>query len=180
MFVNGKVPFQSTLLMRGATWPIISIGNFSDAFQSTLPMRGATGLHFVKVGDIAFQSTLPIRGATLHEFLDLMVKRFQSTLLIRGATVSPLWRRLSWSNFNPRSSYEERLHSLEHGYADYTFQSTLLMRGATRTMSPFEPASRFQSTLLMRGATSYRVAAGKSRRNFNPRSSCEERRETRR
>ena len=166
--------------MRGATWPIISIGNFSDAFQSTLPMRGATGLHFVKVGDIAFQSTLPIRGATLHEFLDLMVKRFQSTLLIRGATVSPLWRRLSWSNFNPRSSYEERLHSLEHGYADYTFQSTLLMRGATRTMSPFEPASRFQSTLLMRGATSYRVAAGKSRRNFNPRSSCEERRETRR
>ena len=79
-------------------------------------------------------------------------------------------------DFNPRSSYEERLHSLEHGYADYTFQSTLLMRGATRVVkvrqvdrviSIHAPHARsdavemvmerlskqFQSTLLMRGAT---------------------------
>ena len=78
------------------------------------------------------------------------------------------------------------------------FQSTLLMRGATRSYSPsrhnnrhFNPRSSceerhqaprleilvavFQSTLLMRGATSYPLSRLTNSTDFNPRSSCEER-----
>ena len=57
----------------------------------------------------------------------------------------------------------------------HEFQSTLLMRGATVWAAKFIAAVAFQSTLLMRGATRVtdprRTAAG----YFNPRSSCEER-----
>ena len=58
------------------------------------------------------------------------------------------------------------------------FQSTLLMRGATKPLWHKGLKVIFQSTLLMRGAT----WAGSSARcvsiNFNPRSSCEERHAT--
>lgn len=64
--------------------------------------------------------------------------KFQSTLLMRGATAVMLCSSTAKCHFNPRSSYEERLHSLEHGYADYTFQSTLLMRGATVSLSSID------------------------------------------
>ena len=55
--------------------------------------------------------------------------------------------------FNPRSSCEERLAPVNNGAQTVLFQSTLLMRGATRLHH-----------LRLR------------RRYFNPRSSCEERR----
>ena len=77
--------------------------------------------------------------------------------------------------FNPRSSCEERqvrkckdcrqmsisIHA-PHARSDFNaradktdkkFQSTLLMRGATRSVISSSFASGFQSTLLMRGAT---------------------------
>ena len=109
--------------------------------------------------------------------------------------------RLAFSNlradFNPRSSCEERpivsnfvgkisrfqSTLLMRGATDYpqpcvcaeAFQSTLLMRGATR-YSKYAPAGqKFQSTLLMRGATRQRKERG-GNPYFNPRSSCEERR----
>ena len=139
-------------------------------------MRGATGLHFVKVGDIAFQSTLPIRGATLREFLDLMVKRFQSTLLMRGATdgsscrssadrfQSTLLIRGATTCYGRLICCARRFQSTllirgattrPAGVPDGScgFQSTLLMRGATSFMALRSVASVFQSTLLMRGAT---------------------------
>ena len=58
-----------------------------------------------------FQSTPLIRGATLG----VTVKNsdgtvFQSTPLIRGATFRRLSRASSPQDFNPRPSYEERLH----------------------------------------------------------------------
>ena len=148
--------------MREATWPIISIGNFSDAFQSTLP----------------------IRGATLREFLDLIVKRFQSTLLIRGATVSPLWRRLSWSNFNPRSSCEERPPDLQkaadmakisihapHARSDVWQRICAAVAPVISIHAPHARSDKqshtappgrrkFQSTLLMRGATHFLACSG--------------------
>ncbi len=57
------------------------------------------------------------------------------------------------SYFNPRSSCEERQHDGTLKRAGTLFQSTLLMRGATR------------------GSTRHSALGG----NFNPRSSCEER-----
>ena len=81
----------------------------------------------------------------------------------------------SIGNFNPRSSYEERRFNSCSSTARCLFQSTLLIRGATRRSAPllplknFNPRSsyeerqfllpaaiapaEFQSTLLIRGAT---------------------------
>ncbi len=56
-----------------------------------------------------------------------------------------------------------------------TFQSTLLMRGATWTVKRQNHIHRFQSTLLMRGATLPPTRSLRAPLNFNPRSSCEER-----
>ena len=57
--------------------------------------------------------------------------------------------------FNPRSSCEERLKMHCSSAHLAIFQSTLLMRGATRRRTLLHSAvSTFQSTLLMRGATS--------------------------
>ena len=102
-------------------------------------------------------------------------------------------------NFNPRSSCEERLtpclyHSsgeaisihAPHARSDMRsasspqqstkFQSTLLMRGATKSGTEALRMILFQSTLLMRGAT-YACRKEKGQHaDFNPRSSCEERR----
>ena len=57
-------------------------------------------------------------------------------------------------DFNPRSSCEERLFRSHRTTMITTFQSTLLMRGATcgKTFVAEKP-NQFQSTLLMRGAT---------------------------
>ena len=63
-------------------------------------------------------------------------------------------------------------------FAMIEFQSTLLMRGATvADVVQAAANASFQSTLLMRGATRSRVYTRGGRAYFNPRSSCEERRE---
>ena len=49
------------------------------------------------------------------------------------------------------------------------------MRGATTSRERRSASTSFQSTLLMRGATGRAHRARKARDNFNPRSSCEER-----
>ena len=56
-----------------------------------------------------------------------------------------------------------------------TFQSTLLMRGATKQTDSLVKLNEFQSTLLMRGATRIRNRSRDHHQDFNPRSSCEER-----
>ena len=76
--------------------------------------------------------------------------------------------------FNPRSSCEERRRFSVAGLAVMTFQSTLLMRGATCGGFRRSRIYQFQSTLLMRGATDHPPLVV-DRDNFNPRSSCEER-----
>ena len=78
-------------------------------------------------------------------------------------------------NFNPRSSCEERLERSGRVTSSGLFQSTLLMRGATRSGIPSIRCFRFQSTLLMRGATACLLLSRISPQHFNPRSSCEER-----
>ena len=122
---------------------------------------------------------------------------FQSTLLMRGATLTwdivhigdvisihapharsdsrTISRRLTHSNFNPRSSCEERHSMMAFWKSSSLFQSTLLMRGATgrKAMRPgralyFNPRSSCEER---RDAEQRRLP----RADFNPRSSCEER-----
>ena len=80
-----------------------------------------------------------------------------------------------WTDFNPRSSCEERPCRNELVIRYNRFQSTLLMRGATLKASAieavtlhFNPRSSCEERLGYLGRTAIE-------NNFNPRSSCEER-----
>ena len=93
---------------------------------------------------------------------------------MRGATPRAA-TSMSASNFNPRSSCEERRAHAKVAIWKIQFQSTLLMRGATCThprcrslCSYFNPRSSCEERLHCRASSS-------TSRNFNPRSSCEER-----
>ena len=102
--------------------------------------------------------------------------RFQSTLPVRGATRqlarrpdlggnfnprSPCGERQMFSPapcgasgyFNPRSPCGERRLYAESRLAEYKFQSTLPVRGATRRRCKAAEKQLFQSTLPVRGAT---------------------------
>ena len=101
---------------------------------------------------------------------------------MRGATSKSKRLTLIYPYFNPRSSCEERRKQGRRSSRPSSFQSTLLMRGATivpglilelleisihaphaRSDSPAAvallPTSPFQSTLLMRGATNSFLSA---------------------
>ena len=171
----------------------------SYQFQSTLLVRGATSTAFVLLTNLQFQSTLLVRGATVYGWESA----------IRGMNFNP---RSSWeerqfkasdifivANFNPRSSWEERLTTGIRTSGKKTFQSTLLVRGATFPDNKYLTLQmQFQSTLLVRGATccvvlstvyncisihaprersDFRLSLIRGlQRYFNPRSSWEERR----
>ena len=82
----GHIPFQSTLLVRGATFYnayIIAI----TCISIHAPRERSDGFYYGHLSKISvFQSTLLVRGAT-NRVLILSVKSvFQSTLLVRGAT----------------------------------------------------------------------------------------------
>ena len=125
---------------------------------------------------------------------------FQSTLLMRGATAGTCRRKRRRSNFNPRSSCEERplclvsscrhppisIHA-PHARSDVCGASPMWPNHRNfnpRSSCEERPLFRwlhlidllFQSTLLMRGATSLSLLKNDGRYYFNPRSSCEERR----
>ena len=107
-------------------------------------------------------------------------------------------RKLGRSNFNPRSSCEERQQLDEYTDSMYQFQSTLLMRGATRRavrrgrrqrISIHAPHARSDAQIKgLRRARDISIHAPHARSDspleildslpivyFNPRSSCEER-----
>ena len=102
-------PFQSTLLMRGAT---------KTAEQTWTAM-------LISIHAPHARSDVLMFGVPYHPI------RFQSTLLMRGATLTPC-AHPSRRYFNPRSSCEERPQDLVDLRNMIIFQSTLLMRGATR------------------------------------------------
>ena len=106
---QGKILFQSTHPVRGATGGFRTRSAESCLFQSTHPVRGATldteqlqriwriSIHApragcdpiydaVTVGSSAFQSTHPVRGATGKSHNGVTVVGFQSTHPVRGAT----------------------------------------------------------------------------------------------
>ena len=129
----------------------------------------------------------------------LTFKLFQSTLLMRGATRYPASGSRLRSYFNPRSSCEERPICSIGSVGSALFQSTLLMRGATsridaadviRRISIHAPHARSDlassSHQILERIISIHAPHARSdcsrpsqratSRNFNPRSSCEERR----
>ena len=190
--------FQSTLLMRGATFfPAIVVAVYE--FQSTLLMRGATMSACVsRIPCGVFQSTLLMRGATHDK--SATSNRYQISIHAPHArsdndNVTDYHYALiisihapharsdggrahdaqSTTDFNPRSSCEERLNAqlrvveviqisihAPHARSDHLFTKVV------------GDDFLFQSTLLMRGATGC-VRPRSSRCDFNPRSSCEER-----
>ena len=126
-----KIPFQSTLPMRGATglhgfmpdnYPYFNPhspcgerpeagrkGGIASGFQSTLPMRGATtGFTQTGYNRQRFQSTLPMRGATDTATKQSELLIFQSTLPMRGATAAAAERLPEPEDFNPHSPCGER------------------------------------------------------------------------
>ena len=168
-------------------------------FQSTLLMRGATCALAVLCGVLPFQSTLLMRGATSRSWMPTTTPRISIHAPHARSDLSSKAILASSSHFNPRSSCEERLNRQDDIFHRVEFQSTLLMRGATRDegserqrTSYFNPRSSceerrshahadacvktFQSTLLMRGATHVSRLCRCLLSDFNPRSSCEERR----
>ena len=127
-----SIPFQSTLLMRGAT-------------RASLPPH-------LQLRDFNPRSSCEER--LFHADNDVIPARI--SIHAPHARSDPTSRgRCTWRpNFNPRSSCEERRGD-EYALVDGgSFQSTLLMRGATSFHSSQTNLSlAFQSTLLMRGAT---------------------------
>ena len=96
---------------------------------------------------------------------------------MRGAT-SEAWTSYMGGYFNPRSSCEER-HEVDIDVVPCPYFNPR-SSCEERPVSVVLPVllSSFQSTLLMRGATASQKARVRSG-NFNPRSSCEERQRNR-
>ena len=167
-------PFQSTLLIRGATVQEFRASGVYE-FQSTLLIRGATAAASASAYKLLrFQSTLLIRGATLdgkarfrvavisihapHTRSDVIVRDCFSTCrdisIHAPHTRSDIYRSQNPRHipyFNPRSSYEER-----HDKVDVS---------GGKTISIHAPHTRSDETNLRACLSSY----------FNPRSSYEER-----
>ena len=94
--------FQSTLLMRGATFAPLTSSHCGKIFQSTLLMRGATcPFQRQSSASCRFQSTLLMRGATVSlssiDLLDFIIHfsrtthLFPKTLLLALCLVSPIF-----------------------------------------------------------------------------------------
>ena len=191
-----KVIFQSTLLMRGATdlhdslWMILTISIHAPharsdvqslctqcllvVFQSTLLMRGATvrSSRWVSYGYFNPRSSCEERLVSTNHTIENPIISIHAPHA-RSDKVKPI---IIMGNiyFNPRSSCEERLAPVNNGAQTVLFQSTLLMRGATR-LHRLRLRRRYFNP---RSSCEERHSARRFRRgdvNFNPRSSCEER-----
>ena len=170
-----RCKFQSTLLMRGATFSqsvtVVRLTYFNPRssceerrFCEPSPTSPSISIHAPHarsdLGRIVLTLEFVISIHAPHarsDGRDIPIARcsdlFQSTLLMRGATTHRSSESRTVSYFNPRSSCEERRRAIRVARRDTSFQSTLLMRGATRPIKRTLGRAKFQSTLLMRGAT---------------------------
>ena len=166
--------FQSTLLMRGATWPgpcksqrhCISI--HAPHARSDCARSGAARCWDISIHAPHARSDARRDGSIVHD----LYFNPRSSCEERPHDDIDFANR---ADFNPRSSCEERPSGGTRSTTHFQFQSTLLMRGATDHVDPEDKALLFQSTLLMRGATCRWDSARHPNDYFNPRSSCEER-----
>ena len=99
----GKIAFQSTLPVRGATGAHGKPNLLKGLFQSTLPVRGATHRSRQAVWRDVFQSTLPVRGATLSVAIDKLWKEISIHAPREGSDVFEAVGFERFHDFNPRS-----------------------------------------------------------------------------
>ena len=124
--------FQSTLLMRGATFQYARVSRHGQRISIHAPHARSDAISW--------------RYKTMSKYISIHAPHARSDL----SKVAPSASR---SNFNPRSSCEERPGSCMPKAFSTLFQYTLLMRGATSSAASPSSSGKFQSTLLMRGAT---------------------------
>ena len=103
-------------------------------FQSTLPLRGATAAMQKELRDLEFQSTLPLRGATPASSWFSTLATISIHAPLAGSDV--MVRLIPYLSlyFNPRSPCGERPCVGAVLIFTLRFQSTLPLRGATRTV----------------------------------------------
>ena len=100
-------PFQSTLLMRGATQAAQSTTSGRQISIHAPHARSDEDAQLAGIKAYISIHAPHARSDLTSRKTSRAAKRFQSTLLMRGATASR-GRRLQKSYFNPRSSCEER------------------------------------------------------------------------
>ena len=175
--LGGRAGFQSTLLMRGATACLLLSRISPQHFNPRSSCEERLTAISAAMPTVIFQSTLLMRGATwvfidIHKHRNISIHAPHARSDARVATpLTPI------QYFNPRSSCEERRAKLHSQFAaGMTFQSTLLMRGATCRL---EIDAIFDSISIhaphARSDTPLRISIWNIRLYFNPRSSCEER-----
>ena len=100
--------FQSTLLMRGATFGqvdnLVDAGHFNPRSSCEERLEGMHNNR--RTEDFNPRSSCEERLRNKWQIVDDAI--FQSTLLMRGATTKSILRQSRISYFNPRSSCEER------------------------------------------------------------------------
>ena len=173
---SAYVRFQSTLLMRGATWIETKI-SASQLFISIHAPHArsdpdAGGDLSNRPKNFNPRSSCEERRGGRHDAEGIRHFNPRSSCEERRVTYHLIETH---TDFNPRSSCEERHNVRIHDGIYQGFQSTLLMRGATLCHILISCDDIFQSTLLMRGATVIIKNPFEPWNDFNPRSSCEER-----
>ena len=152
--VTPHYTFQSTLLMRGATsCPLYA--DFRTSFQSTLLMRGAT---HIPAADIHIKKQISIHAP--HARSDIKIGA-DSSGLRKISIHAPHARSDSTGrctpcksrNFNPRSSCEERPDDGKKYVVAYISIHAPHARSDAESITSTVQSNKFQSTLLMRGAT---------------------------
>ena len=149
-----QAQFQSTLPLRGATHFKVTCGQSqeisihapltgSDVFSGgCCPATKTISIHAPLTGSdsgslaysdegLVFQSTLPLRGATTKSFAPSSCQTISIHAPLTGSDVVTVDYNCSYSNFNPRSPYGERLERFPGQPKPARFQSTLPLRGAT-------------------------------------------------
>ena len=191
--------FQSTLLIRGATTFLCCFCIWCK-FQSTLLIRGATRIspplplvlpHFNPRS--SYEERPPPKSCSCCS-----CGNFNPRSSYEERHAHCRFRLLCHSYFNPHSSYEERRGFLQYGrplsnisiHAPHTrsdckqkatsrqvqvFQSTLLIRGATRTGRSVPPNGRISIHAPHTRSDKVSNGNGYTGKDFNPRSSYEER-----
>ena len=164
-------------------------------FQSTHLMRGATFILVIYWSLLKFQSTHLMRGATFYRPSNDNICEISIHAPHARCDGTQTISLEGYFDFNPRTSCEVRQYARVFLFLQVQFQSTHLMRGATLLTTSARQTDLFQSTHLMRGATGigidffnkYHISihapharcdcwlkrAAEELAYFNPRTSCE-------
>ena len=150
-------------------------GKGTFLFQSTLPLRRAT-IALRGGGDAhLFQSTLPLRRATFasaHEEPELEISIHAP---LAESDEAPCLNQAVDDHFNPRSPCGERPRYSTLPLEEFSFQSTLPLRRATRRLTVFLHLQFISIHAPLAESDRSAGSASDGVRDFNPRSPCGER-----